>query len=360
MKVALVIERFGPGGGVEGAALAVARELAGRGEHVTAVCHRVFGTPPAGVGVRRLRVPRFWQPLRLARFSRAAREATASGFDVVHSFARTRSQHIFRAGGGSHATYLENTYRWPGLARLAPRHQAILRLEEAVFRDASQWIQCNARGVADDLATRYGVAAERLVTLYNGVDLAAFHPAHRDTLGAALRRELGLAGSVALFVGSGFARKGLDRAIAGLADAGVDAALLVAGHGDPAPFRAQARARGVEDRVRFLGERADVPALCAAADLFVLPTRYDPFANACLEALAAGLPVATTRTNGASELVEPGANGWLGDDFRSAFELLGDRAGLARMGAAARRTAEAFDWARHVDRLLELYARVRA
>jgi UDP-glucose:(heptosyl)LPS alpha-1,3-glucosyltransferase len=295
-------------------------------------------------------------------FSRLAARATRRGFDVVHSLARTREQDIFRSGGGSHAQYMEQMYGERGvrLRRLSPRHRTLLALEQAVFSDPHQLIQCNARMTAREIAQRYGVPAARLVTVYNGVDTHRFHPVHRETLGRQLRESLGLRGPLALFAGHGFDRKGLDRAILGLANARTRAELLVAGRGDPTRYRELARSAQVEDRVRFLGPRGDVEALLAAADLFVLPTRYDPFANACLEALAAGVPVATTPSNGAAELIEPGLNGWIGTgDFAPAFELLGQPERLASMARAARQTAEGFSWARHVDALLELYARVR-
>jgi UDP-glucose:(heptosyl)LPS alpha-1,3-glucosyltransferase len=68
-------------------------------------------------------------------------------------------------------------------------------------------------------------------------------------------------------------------------------------------YRALARALGVESRVRFLGPAAHPEVAYAAADVLVLPTIYEPFSNACLEALASGLPVITTRAAGASELL---------------------------------------------------------
>ncbi|MBI3329048.1 MAG: glycosyltransferase family 4 protein, partial [Nitrospinae bacterium] len=66
---------------------------------------------------------------------------------------------------------------------------------------------------------------------------------------------------------------------------------------------------GVADWVRFEGQRPDAERYYAAADLFVLPTLYDPFANACLEAMACGLPVLTSVANGAAELLQDGVNG---------------------------------------------------
>lgn len=362
MRVAVVVERLDPGGGgVEGAAFHLVNALAERGTRVSAVCREASGSPP-GVEVLRLGGPSFWQPLRLAAFSRRAARATRASprsFDVVHAFSRTRHQDVYRAGGGSHAAYMERVYPRPWLTRWSPRHRTILHIEEAVFRDRDQIIQCNSQRVADEIAARYDVAGERLAVIYNGVDTDRFHPRRRETDGALLRQKLGLKDAVALFVGSGFARKGLDRAIDGLARAAPEAALLVAGADDPAPWQRLAEQRGVGRRVRFLGQRRDVEALYAAADLFVLPTRYDPFANACLEAMASGLPVATTRANGVADLIEDGRNGFLlDDDFAPAFARLGDHTALAGVGGEARRTAEPLTWARHTDEVLALYARI--
>ena len=69
------------------------------------------------------------------------------------------------------------------------------------------------------------------------------------------------------------------------------------------------------ERTRFLGPVKDMRALYAAADVFVAPTLYDPFSNACLEALAAGLPVLTTRANGFAEIITPGIHGEAVDTF---------------------------------------------
>jgi UDP-glucose:(heptosyl)LPS alpha-1,3-glucosyltransferase len=361
VRVALVIERFrAAGGGVEQAAYRLVRELAHREIELTVVCRQADTAASAGASLVAVGGPRFWQPLRVLEFSRRAARA-ARGYDVVHSYSRTRRQHVYRAGGGSHASYLERMYLDPDRQRWSPRHRVLLAIEEAVFRDPRQIIECNSKAVADEIATRYAIPRERLVTIYNGVDPLQFTPEGREARGTPLRRALRLDGPVALFVGHGFERKGLDRAIDGLAASGCKADLLVVGRDDPGPWRERARQRGVESRVHFLGERGDVAALHAAADALVLPTRYDAFANACLEAMASGLPVATTPQNGAAELLEPGVSGWvLEGDFSEAFRALDDAARLARMGAAARERALAFSWEAHAQQVLELYERVAA
>jgi len=83
--------------------------------------------------------------------------------------------------------------------------------------------------------------------------------------------------------------------------------LLVAGRGDSRSFPAT-------DRVHFLGPVKDMAPYLAAADVFILPTIYDPFSNACLEALAAGLAIITTTSNGFSEILQPGVDGEVLDD----------------------------------------------
>ena len=81
-----------------------------------------------------------------------------------------------------------------------------------------------------------------------------------------------------------------------------------AGRGNPRPYLKR-MPPGAAGRVRFLGPVSDMAACYAAADVFVAPTLYDPFSNACLEALAAGLPVLTTPANGFSEILTPGRDG---------------------------------------------------
>nr|MBA3762573.1 glycosyltransferase family 4 protein [Chthoniobacterales bacterium] len=102
--------------------------------------------------------------------------------------------------------------------------------------------------------------------------------------------------------GSGWERKGLRFAITAVENCNDPRLqLLVAGHGTPAKYRSRS--------LRFLGVVQDLQALYAAADIFLLPTIYDPSSNACLEAMAVGLPVITTKGNGFSELMEEGRDG---------------------------------------------------
>jgi UDP-glucose:(heptosyl)LPS alpha-1,3-glucosyltransferase len=89
--------------------------------------------------------------------------------------------------------------------------------------------------------------------------------------------------------------------------------LLVAGRGNAELYKSRRLRFWREEPVRFLGEVSHMLPVYAAADIFILPTIYDPFSNACLEALACGLPVITTRSNGFSEIIENGVHGSIVD-----------------------------------------------
>jgi UDP-glucose:(heptosyl)LPS alpha-1,3-glucosyltransferase len=134
--------------------------------------------------------------------------------------------------------------------------------------------------------------------------------------------------------------------------------LLVAGRGDQTRYQSE--------RARFLGEIADLRPIYAAADIFILPTIYDPFSNACLEALACGLPVITTRTNGFSEIMEDRIHGSIVDtasdiaDLQKAVELWRDstRRSVARQSILKR--ASQFDISRNVEKTLQILGQLAA
>jgi UDP-glucose:(heptosyl)LPS alpha-1,3-glucosyltransferase len=166
-----------------------------------------------------------------------------------------------------------------------------------------------------------------------------------------------------LLAGSGLRRKGLDVALRALAAAGGPGELWVAGRDGPAPWERLAAQLGVLERVRFLGARDDLEDVYAAADALLLPTRYDAFANVCLEALAAGLPVVTSGANGAAATVADA--GVVVEDaedvagFAKALERLADPTARAALAARARPIALRHGWDAHAEALLALYARVR-
>lgn len=254
--------------------------------------------------------------------------------DVFFSLERVFACDVYRAGDGVHAGWLERRARfespWREWVRcFNPKHREVLALERALFAErGAQRVIANSEMVKREIVERFGYPAERVDVIYNGAPAAEIP----DSARAKVRAELGIAADdyVTLFVGSGWERKGLRFAMEAMDAAALPQAhLLVAGSG-------RARALPSSARTHFLGPRHDVPRLLAAADVFILPTIYDPFSNACLEALAAGLPVITTLANGLAEIIESGVDGEI---VKAADDIIALSAALRAWASQDRRAA---------------------
>lgn len=211
-----------------------------------------------------------------------------------------------------------------------------------------------------------GIPAGRVGVVYNGIDPDQFaaHTPDRD----AVRQELGLSGEE--FAILQVAR--LDylkdhptavRTMARVVRRFPSARLLLVGEGpEREAIRAQVASLGLDDHVRLLGLRKDVPRLLAAADLFLLTSVSEGIPLTLIEAMAVGLPVVSTRVGGTGEVVIDGETGYLapaGEDsvLAEAVERLGTQPALRReMGERGRERARGlFSEQRMADQYLELY-----
>src|SRR6201987_2547935 len=236
--------------------------------------------------------------------------------DVLFSLERVWSCDIYRAGDGVHRAWLARRRKFEiplkQFVRTASRkHRDLLQLEESLFekRKAGRVIAASQM-VVNEIVDLYGYSADKIDVVRNGVplDKFRFEPALRERSRAELKLEQDQI--VLLFAGSGWERKGLLFAIEAMAlGKNPKMRLLVAGRGAASRYKTTRLRFWREDPVKFLGEVADLVPAYAAADIFVLPTIYDPFSNACLEALASGLPVITTRSNGFCEVIEDRIHG---------------------------------------------------
>ena len=362
MRIGLVRYKYDAAGGAERTLGLLALGLLARGHQVAALVTAWQGEKPQGLEV--LACPSAAGGAKWTRGSRLARAVApalaAWGADTWLSLERVPGCPILRAGDGCHAAWLERRAALSGPLRrlsfrLNPFHRATLDLERRTLQHAGlRAVIANSRLVADELTAYYQVPPKKIRLLYNPVDQAALAQAVTGGSRDRVRQDLGLETGqrVMLFLGGGWQRKGLAFALAALAHLpGV--LLLVAGKDRPGPYQARAQALGVSDRVRFLGQVDQAYDLLAACDLLILPTIYDPCANSCLEALALGVPVVTTRANGASELVEPGKSGQVVDDPRDAPALAsacGQSLGLR--GPFAPQTPSQEAWLDSIEALL--------
>lgn len=367
MKIGLVRRGYSASGGAEAYLLRLAAELSVRGHEAVLFSDTVWPgdalgrcTPPLTlVHPDEQRSPAgkksAMPPVPFADWLRGALRDRP--MDFVLSLERVWECDGYRAGDGVHAAWLERRMQfepaWRGwLRKFQRKHREILKLERALFTGGARRIIANSQMVKEEITRHYGTPAEKITVIHNGVPLQAPAPDAREIL----RAELGLAPGhyTALFAGTGWGRKGLRQAIGAMNALTVPATLLVAGRGGKSGLPSS-------DRVKFLGPvpQERMRAVFAAADVFVLPTFYDPFSNACIEALAAGLPVITTTANGFSEIIEPGTEGEAvppGDTPALAAALAAWSEPAKREGIRARLLEKAahFSVARNVERTLEV------
>ncbi len=293
-------------------------------------------------------------------------------FDIIHSFERTFYQDIYRAGDGCHREWLTQRRKidLPGksiLHRVNPLHIAILWTEKQIFKEGNyKAIMANSRRGKKEIIDLYGVPENRIHVIYSPVDSKRFTGNQGPETKEKLCKQLGINPEkpLLLFVGSGFQRKGLPAALKALAILPFPAHLIAVGKERLSPYQRLAGKLGVESSVTFTGPISDVVPIYKGADLFVFPTIYEPFSNVCLEAMAAGLPVVTSRINGASEVLIEGENGCVVEDPLNPAEIATKiQQGLAiprgRIAEVNSNILQKLTWENHTRQVLELYETVR-
>ena len=370
MKAALVIGRYdGGGGGAERWTDRHARFLLAQGVEVHLIASR-FVDPPSHAICHH--VAKGWGAGRRLRFAeRVEQICRREGFDVVHDMGDGWHCDFFMPHHGTRASTLERNldvlspaarrlqdwaYRW------APRYLEFAELERRQYAaESNATYIAVSQMVKRDMQRRYGVPAERIRLVYNGVDARRFQPRRGEARPAAWPWSDRV---VHLLAAHNFELKGLAslvRAAARLRAEGAPVGLAVLGSGRPGPYRRLARRLGCEDSIVFLGNQPDPLPFYQSADVYVQPTYYDPCSLVVLEALACGLPVVTTRQNGASELLTDGLEGAVLDDPRDVQALADamrrylDGEERKKAGQAARRLAERCTLARNSSAILNLY-----
>jgi len=204
----------------------------------------------------------------------------------------------------------------------------MLFMERLYFRRPSRLLVPCADQLVRDLERIYGlyIPNNRIAVIHNGFDPELFSLGHRIALREEARHFLGYSpGEIVLvMIANEWRRKGLKVLLDAMAFVRhLPIRLLLAGRTAPTSFAAQIESLGLDDSVRYVGTVDDVALYHAAADVFVLPTQYEAFALAIVEALASGLPVITTDVPGASDLITPGINGLLLSKPEDSRELAG-------------------------------------
>jgi len=274
------------------------------------------GKPLEGVDMRQVPAKAFSHHKRNAKYLQwVQRDMAQDAVDGVIGFNKMPGLDVYYAADSCYL-HKAKTERGP-LYRRSSRFRHFAAYERAVFAaPASTEILLISETERSKFEQYYHTPAERLHMLPPGISQDRRRPDNADLRRRKLREELLIDGLdyVLLFVGSGFIKKGLDRAIRSVAairreQPAARVHLLVVGQDKQGRFRRLAKKLDVQDSVRFLGGRDDIPDLLLASDVLVHPALDEAAGIVLLEALVAGLPVVVTDVCGYAHHIEAGRAG---------------------------------------------------
>jgi len=384
MKIALCYPSVLPvRGGCETYIADLARRLAqDRHEVHLYACQWDAPTLPAGLQYHPIRVPRgprFLRPWVFAR--RCLRELHTDGDAVSIGFDKTYGQDILYPLGGLHAASAEHNLgkfasSWMrGLARFVrsvdPAHISYTLLERRQYQaEHRPLVVVNSELVRGHFRQHYGTDPDDIRVVRSAVDADRFAQPDRPKRRLEWRLRWGIEPDdlVGLFVAMNYRLKGLEPLLHAVAllPRKDRFRLLVVGHPNVGAYQRLAAKLGIAERIVFLGPRRDVHHCFFAADFLVHPTFYDPCSLVVLEALVCGLPVITSRHNGASELLHPPKEGYVVDDPHDhrhlswCIEQLLDPARRHACQQAARRSAGQWDFETHYRQVLAVFEEAEA
>jgi UDP-glucose:(heptosyl)LPS alpha-1,3-glucosyltransferase len=380
MKIALGIREFLPEkGGAERYCYDLMNFLVEEGVHVH-VYSSAFPERDRRFRFREVPVIPHPKSLRVLSFAvNCRRMMREEQFDCIMGIGDTLDADLLQPHGGVHWKWF-----WRGLEgyrkpipwvfkfigrSLSPKQWAKGFIEDAPYAKAKKVIAIPEM-VHRDIGDYYGIPEDRMVTIYNGVDIERFHPRNKKYR-EGIRSHYGLSSKdvLLLFVSHNFRLKGLRYLIQALTlikRKRENVKLLVIGRDRAEPYRRLAKKMGCADDVFFAGNVKDLERYYASADVLVHPTFYDASSLVVLEALASGLPVITTRHNGAGGIIEQGKEGFVLDDPRDVEALaekilsLSQPSILKEASRAARELGERYSQRRCYQEMLKIFQEIEA
>lgn len=219
--------------------------------------------------------------------------------DIYLSLERISCPDIYRAGDGVHKVFLQIEKK----SKFNPLHLVYLYLEKRCFTN-SKMIIANSNMVKNEIISTYGIDEEKIKVIYNGFPLEKFD---KEKSKENLEKEFSfdLKEKIILYVGSGFKRKGVKEFLEILSKLKNKnfRAFIIGKEKKMDSYKILTKNLGLENKVVFTGARSDVKDFYTMSDIFLFPTRYEPFSNVVLEAMNYENVVITTKQNGASEIL---------------------------------------------------------
>lgn len=314
MNLGFALFHYFPYGGLERDMLAIAQTCQERGHRITIYTSDWQGAKPGGITIVEIPLRARSNHARAHEFAARLQTVRAADLDVMIGFNKMPGLDIYYTADTCFAAkaFEERNFFY----RLTPRCHVYMALEKSVFaRHSHTEILMIADAQIDVYQRYYQTPRERLHVLPPNVrrdcKMPADYVAQRSQLRSA--NHLGDNDILILFIGSDYRRKGLDRAIRGIAALNPTlrsrVKLWVIGQDKPTTFQNLARSLEIDKNVSFLGARDDVPQLLWSADLLLHPAYSEAAGMVILEAMAAGVPVIASSVCGHAHFISEHALG---------------------------------------------------
>ncbi len=373
MKIALVVHDARPGGGQDRYVLELANGLAANHD-VTLVAASAEGLSEA-VHWQSVTVPKRPWILRATRFSsKAQRIVRADQWDIVHTI----------GGAMPGATVITAQFcqaAWAAVQRKARPRPSLVGPVERIYRDMNTGIaerseRRAARNkdlraliavstrTASEWQTCYDLATTDVTVVPNGVDATRFTPSAATDRGT-IRSELGITNSAKILLTIGaLLRKGIETSLRALNRLPEDVHLMAIGAGPHERIRSLANELNVSPRLHLMHPVGDIERYYRAADVFLFPSRYEPFGMVIAEAWASGVPVVVSACSGAAEWATHERHAMIVPDALNAeafahdvSRVLTDRDLADRLKINGPELASQFTWERVVQDTARVYER---
>lgn len=316
-KVCILKRKFTSYGGLEKWTWRLAKEFSQRGANVTIATSDPVSHPDPNIHFKHLTAHSKVGFRQISEFDTLAKQfVETSNFDIVLGMDRNRYQTHIRAGNGVHAAYLKRRGLYDSVFKklshpFNPLNRIILDIEKEAFEATSlHQIFTNSHMVESEILSHYDVSKDKIHVIHNGVEWKEMEKSFTTWIEEKSRHAnlLHLDPNLYqfLFIGNGYKRKGLIPLLTALALLpNRDFHLSVIGkEKNIDAFKHYAKKLKLSNNVTFFGTQKDITKFYQLADALVVPSFYDPFANVTVEALAMGLFVVSSKTNGGFEVLK--------------------------------------------------------
>ncbi len=314
-KIAILLYRYFPYGGLQKDFLEVAKELQSREIKFKVFTRKWEGIVPEGFHVEEIGERGFTNFSKNKNFVKDSSIALEE-YDpyLVFGFNKMPGLDLYFAAD---TCFKKEALNKNQLMKFTRRFKQSIEYEKEVFESSSSteiFLLNNKQ--AEDFKSVYQIDPHQMILIPPGIDL---NWSDHEQIEIHNTFKIPSEDKVALFVGSDFSRKGLDRAISSvhfLNANHIPFSLLVIGKDNFEPYSELVDKLGLNNKIKFLGPRDDVASIMKSSDLLLHPAREEAAGNVIIESLASHLPVATCRDVGFAEEVKKNKGGIvLDEDF---------------------------------------------